>query len=50
MMRPVRAAVIATFSVLISAATAYAGCAWDVRESVVVDHPVWDSIGGVDLP
>jgi len=49
MMRLLRASVVA-LSLLTSTATAYTECAWDVLESVVVDHPVWDSIGGVDLP
>ena len=49
MMRLRRASAIVTLSVRASAATAYAECAWDARASIV-DHPVRDSIGGVDLP
>ena len=43
-----RAALPVMFLLLTSAATAYAECAFDARASIV-DHPVRDSIGGVDL-
>jgi len=41
--------VIAALSPFAWAATAGAECAWDARASIV-DHPVLDSIGGIDLP
>jgi hypothetical protein len=44
-----RASLLVALFLLTSAATAYAECAWDARASIV-DHPVRDSIGGVDLP
>jgi hypothetical protein len=49
MMRLRRASIIAVLAMLAWAATASAEYAWDARASIV-DHPVRDSIGGVDLP
>lgn len=49
MTRSRRASVIAALSVIAWAATASAECAGDMGASIV-DPPVRDSIGSVDLP